>query len=70
MDDQLYEVQRVMGLLAYPANTTLAPYRVSRSWNAIISFNAKNERSKTLKSLVVFIIEKEKLTKKCMSIAV
>lgn len=69
MDDQLYEVQRVMGLLAYPPNTTLAPYRVSSSWNAI-SFNAKNERSKTLKSLVIFIIEKEKLTKKCMSIAV
>ena len=31
VDDQLYEVQRVMGLLAYPANTTLAPYRVSSS---------------------------------------
>lgn len=29
VDDQLYEVQRVMGLLAYSANTTLPPYKVS-----------------------------------------
>ena len=36
-DDQLHEVQRVMGLLAFPSNTTIAPYRVSNSCVGLLS---------------------------------
>ncbi|XP_048744927.1 E3 ubiquitin-protein transferase MAEA-like isoform X1 [Ostrea edulis] len=60
VDDQLLDVQRVMGLLAYPANTTIAPYRElydESRWHELVEqFRQENFKLHQLNHSSVFTI--------------